>query len=316
MASKKAVKTCMVLPLAKVTVCVVLLLSVAYAQTSQDPPSSSVVSSNAGTVGSETIQPGTPAITEDSAITVDPASLLPDLPPVPQKNATLIGGTLARLDRVRDEMTVHLFGGGQMRALFDPRTRVFRGRKEASIADLRQGERVYLDTILDGTTIFARTIRLSSVPSAGESQGIVLKYKNGELTFRDSLDPSPVRIRFDSSTKFFQDHQSVPSSRLVPGSLIAVTFDAEGNGHDLAREITILALPGTRYTFVGQILHIDLRTGLLVLKSSVDQKTYEIYLDAVSPDDNLQPGTNVTLMENFENSRYVARMITIEPQGK
>lgn len=309
----------MVLPLAKITVGVALIIfvSFAYAQTSSDPPPSAIVSNPAGNVSSANIQPGTPSIAEDSSVAVDPASLLPDLPTVPQNNATLIGGTLERLDRVRDEMTVHLFGGGKMSALFDPRTRVFRGSKEVTIADLRQGERVYLDTILDGTTIFARRIRLSSIPAAGESQGVVLKYRNGEMTLRDSLNPSPIRVRLDSSTKFSWDHRSVPSSTLVPGSLVAVTFDAQGNGHDLAREVTILALPGTRYTFVGQIVHIDLRTGLLVLRSSVDHKTYEVYLEStVTPADNLHPGANVTLIANFQDSRYVARMITIDSQEK
>lgn len=309
----------MVLPLAKITIGAALVISVAYGQTTADPPPppSAMVSPNAGNVNSVAIQPGTPSITEDSATAVDPASLLPDLPRLPQKNATLIGGTLAHLDRVRDEMTVHLFGGGQMRALFDPRTRVFRGTKEVTVADLKQGERVYLDTILDGTIIFARSIRLSSLPAAGESQGVVLSYRNGQLTFRDGLDPSPIRIRLNSSTKFFQDHRSVPPSTLVPGSLVAITFDAQGNGHDVAREIDILVLPGTHYTFVGQILHIDLRTGLLVLRSSVDHKTYEVYLaSTVTPDDNLQPGANVTLIADFQDSRYVTRMITIEPQEK
>jgi len=323
-ASKRRVTNRTVLPLTKLVLSSVLLTGCAFAQTTPDRPSSAMVSPSTGgvqpeTTQPETIEPGAPASKDDSAdpsIMVDPASLLPELPALPQKNVSLIGGTLERLDRVRDQMTIQVFGGGHMSALFDPRTRVYRGGKEVTIADLQPGERVYLDTILNGSTVFARSIRLSSTPSAGESQGIVLRYKNGELIFRDALTPSPARVRLAPSTQFFEDRRGVPASTLVTGSLIGIKFDSQGNGHDVAREITILARPGTPYTFSGQLVHIDLRTGLLALISSVDHKTYEVYLDStVPPDDNLQPGVNVTVIANFEDSRYVARTITINSQN-
>ena len=313
-----------VLPLTKLVLCSALLTACAYAQITPDPPSSVMASPPTGSPPDATppgtIEPGAPAARDDSSdasIVVDPASLLPQLPALPAKNASLVGGTLERLDRVRDRLTVHVFGGGHISALFDPRTRVYRGGKEVTIADLQPGERVYLDTILNGSTIFARAIRLSSTPSAGESQGIVLRFKNDELIFRDQLAPSPVRVRLPPSTQFFEDHRSVPASTLVTGSLVGIKFDSQGNGHDVAREITILALPGTRYTFSGQVVHIDLRSGLLVLVSSVDHKTYEIHLDSgAPPDDNLQPGINVTVVANFEDSRYVASTITINSQNQ
>jgi len=264
------------------------------------------------------VQPGTPPIKEtENSIVAEPESLLPDLPPVPQKNATLVGGTLERLDRVRDEITLRVFGGGKTTALFDPRTRVFRGAKEVTLADLHEGERVYLDTILDGKTVFARNIRLTASPVFGESQGVVLKIQSDALTLRDGLAPNAVRVRIDSATRFSQNGHPVPGSSVVPGTLIAVHFSSEGNRRDVAREISVLALPGTRYTFVGQVVHIDLRTGLLVLNSSVDHKTYELYLDpATVPSDNLQPGATVTVIANYQNSRYVARSMTVDSQGK
>jgi hypothetical protein len=269
-----------------------------------------------------TVQPGQPSIKEaapDAEIVVDPASLLPDLKPVPGAKATLVGGTIERLDRVRDQVTVQVFGGGRMNALFDPRTRVFLAGKEATLADLKVGERVYLETMLDDGTVFARAIRLKATAAAGESQGIVLKYRidRGELTLRDAISPSPVHVRINSSTKFMQGDRAVAASVLTAGSLVSVTFNSEGNGRDIARQISILALPGTRYTFAGQVVHIDLRTGLLVLNSSIDHKTYEIYLDpSVPPDDNLHPGSNVTVVTSFEGSRYVARILTIDSQEK
>ena len=321
LASKQTVKTCMSRSLLKVVVGCAFFTTLAYGQTSTDPdPGAAMVSPATGSIQPETIQPGTPAPdekAEESAIVADPASLIPDLPPVPRKNATLVGGTLERLDRVRDQVTLRVFGGGKMSVLFDPRTHVYRGKKEVTITDLKQGERIYVDTILDGNKVFARNIRLSPEAAAGQSQGIVLSYRSDELTMRDGLSPSAVKIHLSPSTKFVRNGRAVSASTLVPGSLISVDFDSQGNGRNAAREISILALPGTQYTFVGQVVHLDLRAGLLVLNSSIDHKTYEIYLNPQgTPDDNLQAGVNVTILANFQDSHYVARSVTVNPEGK
>jgi hypothetical protein len=301
----------------------VLATTLAYAQ-APSQPSASVATSSVVSNEDTSIQPVMPVAPDRSAdkdpeIVADPASLLPDLPPVPRAKATLIGGTVERLDRVRDLLIVRIFGGGRMNILFDPRTRVYRGGGEATIADLREGERVYLDTILDGETVFARSIRLKTGLAVGENQGVVMKYRSyrGELTIRDAISPTPVRVRLSAATRVLHGDRAVPVSMLSEGSLVAVTFASEGNGHDVAREISILALPGTRYTFAGQVAHLDLRTGLLVINSSTDRKTYEIDLDpSVTPDENLHPGVVVTVVTNFEGSRYVGRSLTIDSQGK
>ncbi len=301
----------------------VFLGSLAWAQAPSQPPLSEATSSVAlaGEDGLKAVRPtAADALTDvDPEIIADPASLVPDLPPIPGTKTTLIGGTVERLDRVRDQVTVRVFGGGRMKILFDPRTKVYRGSAEAKIADLRQGDRIYLDTLLDGDTVFARSIRLKTVQAVGESQGVVLKYGSGhdELTIRDVLSPTPVRVRLTSSTRFLQGGQPVSASILSEGCLVAVSFGSEGAGHDVAREISILALPGSRYTFAGQIVHLDLRTGLVAIKSSTDQKTYEIYLDpSVAPNDNLHAGAVVSVVTNFDGSRYTARSLTITPQVK
>ena len=315
----------MILRFAKLAFGSLVLSNLLLAQTPADPTSSSIVSlSTNGQPGdnapAEGIKPDTSQPAEDSSsISVDPASLLPDLPAVPKTNATLVGGTIARLDRVRDQLTVRVFGGGQVKALFDPRTQVYRGSREVTIADLQQGERVYLDTILDGDTIFARSIRLSPTTASGQSEGIVLRYRpdRGELTIRDGITPMPVQVAVDPSTKYSQGGRQVSAQLLVPGALVRVSFDSRGSGHGVAREIIILALPGTHYTFTGQVVHIDLRQGLLVINSATDHKTYEIYLNPeMTPDDNLQPGAMVTVEANFQDSRYVAGNIAINSQGR
>jgi len=301
--------------LAQVSLGAVLLATAAHGQSPAQPAPSNVVSNTNESI-EPAVKPNRGAIAESpsAAIAVDPASLLPDLPPVPGSKATMIGGTIHRLDRVRDQVTLNVFGGGHTTILFDPRTKVYRGTKEVSIADLHEGERAYLDTILDGTTVFARAIRLSATKASGESQGVVLRYKpdRGELTIRDGISPNPIRVLVNGSTKVLEGRRSLQVNTLQEGSLVSVKFSPEGSGHDVASEISILAAPGSRFTFSGQVLHLDLRSGLLVLKSSIDQKTYEIYLDpATPPEDNLQTGADVTVVANYQNSRYVARNISL-----
>jgi hypothetical protein len=298
---------------------VLFLSSAAQAQGSSAQATSAMVSPNTN-VTDGNVEPRKPSITDENAedsITVDPSSLLPDLPPVPRANATLIGGTIAKLDRVRDRVVVKVFGGGDMTVLFDPRTVVYRSGQQSSIADLQQGDRIYLDTILDGDTVFARTIRLGGTGATGESQGVVVKYRadRNELTLRDSLSPKSVQVLLNSKTRVVQAGRQVSANILSPGSLVSITFSAEGDGRNTAREVSILALPGQHFTFSGAVVHIDLRTGLLVLKSSTDNKTYDVYLSpSVAPDENLHAGVTVTAVADYDGSRYVARNVTINSQ--
>ena len=316
-ADVKPVSRHSVLSSVAVSIMCMVCAGVSHSQANTESPTA-IVSPNNAHHGDGNIEPRKPPVTEDlddASISVDAASLLPDVPPVPRENATLVGGTIERLDHVRDRVTLRLFGGGGRQTVwFDPRTQVFRGGKTASIADLREGERVYLDTILDGSTVFARTMRLDATSATGESQGIVMKYRadRGELTYRDSLSPDPVRVRITPATRVKQGDRVANVAALVAGSLIAIGFTSDGAGRNTANQITILALPGTRYTFAGDVVHIDLRSGLLVLNSSTDHKTYEVYLSpSANPDDNLQPGANVTVVTNYDGSHYVVREITI-----
>src|SRR5579871_6487161 len=91
--------------------------------------------------------------------TVVPAdALLPELPAMPHGKTALVGGSLNRLDRVHDQLTVDVFGGQKMKILFDERTHVYRDTDRASQRDLQPGQKIYIDTMLDGSKIFARNI--------------------------------------------------------------------------------------------------------------------------------------------------------------
>jgi hypothetical protein len=285
----------------------------AFAQGPAVPSQNIVSSSTAAYLSNDAIQP----IGDDSPTTLDPASLLPDLPSLPPAKASLIGGTIQKLDRVRDEITVQIFGGGKMKIFFDTRTHIYEGRGQASTSDLHLGDRVYVDTILDGSAIFAKTIRLKTTVSAGESQGIVTSYRpdKQELVLRDVLSPRPLKIRLTPQTRIMQGDHAAPAGELVSGTLVAVKFGAQ-DGHDVAREVSVLAVPGASFTFAGRVTGLDLRLGLLVLTSSTDHRTYELSFDpsVVAIDDHLREAADVTVLTRFDGDRYVARSVTVNSQ--
>jgi hypothetical protein len=252
---------------------------------------------------------------ENSDMALDPASLLPDLPALRPQKASLIGGTIDRLDRVRDQLVVQVFGGGKMKITYDPRTHIYRSGAAATASDLRKGDRVYVDTILDGSEVFARNIRVKTGAAAGTSQGVVLSYRSdkGELVLRDLLSPEPLKIRVTSETHLVHDGHPASVADLAQGTLVAVRFDSEKDGHPFARELSVLAAPGSNFTFGGRVAALDLSVGLMVLNSSTDHKTYEIYLDpSIQTNDSLRPGSNVTAVANYDGSRYVARSVTVD----
>jgi hypothetical protein len=291
--------------------CVVAASILACAQ-GQDVASQSMVSPTTTAVTPSSITPVT--TTDRPDIEIDPASLLPDLPALPPARASLIGGTIQKVDRIRDQLSVQVFGGGKMKVAFDPRTRIGQGSTQGSASDLRPGDRVYLDTILDGSTIFARNIRLAKAAADGRSQGVVMSYRadKNELIVRDLLSPDPVKLRFTPNTQIVEDGRAAYASQLVAGTLVDVRFSAQKNDRD-AQQVSILAVPGSDFTFAGQVTMLDLRIGLLVLTSVTDHKSYEIYLDpAVIPwDERLHPGAEVTTVANFNGSHYVARTLTV-----
>jgi hypothetical protein len=253
----------------------------------------------------------------DTDAPIDPASLLPDLPSLPPANATLIGGTVQKLDRVRDEITVQSFGGGKEKIFFDPRTHIYLGTQPGSAADLHLGDRVYVDTILDGNMVFAKNIRLRNTVVAGESQGTVTSYRADKevLLLRDAISPRPMKVHLTPHTTILQGGQATTVGELIPGTLVNIKFGSQQDGEDVAREISVLAVPGMNFTFVGRITGLDLRLGLLVITSSIDKKTYEISFDPalIPPDENLRESAQVNVLTRFDGRHYVARSMTVQP---
>lgn len=253
----------------------------------------------------------------------------PDLPPAPQGKSTVIGGAIRGVDLVRDQLTLNVFGGRTMKVLFDQRTEVYRDGVRTALRDLRIGDHVSVETVLDGTAVFARSIRLLSVSPEGESQGQVMSYdpSDRELTVRDVLSRRPVKLHVPAGTVVVRQGQAsssssagVGSSQISPsdlatGTLISVKFQSDNKGHGVASQIAILATPGSRFVFVGNITSLDLHSGLLVLVDPRDDKRYDVFFDSARfpMSRDLHEGADVTLTADFDGARYVASAITINP---
>lgn len=249
-----------------------------------------------------------------------PAVFLPDLPAMPRGKSTVIGGSIRNVDGVRDQLTLNIFGGRSMKVLYDARTQVYRDGQKVALRDLRKGEHVSVETVLDGTTVFARSIHMLSKMPEGESQGQVVSYdrSTGELEVRDSLSPEPIKLHISPSTQIVRQGQESTGGDLVAGTLITIQFQADNSGKNVASKIAVLATPGSAFVFTGKVVFLDLHTGVLALVDPRDDKRYEISFDPghfpVSRD--IHEGSTVTVTANFDGVRYAASALTVNPANK
>jgi hypothetical protein len=241
---------------------------------------------------------------------------MPDLLPQPQGKATLMGGTIVKVDRVRDQLTLNLFGGGRARILFDARTRIYRDGATAALGDLQNGARVYVDTVLAGVDVFAQNIRLRSDVASGQSSGQVVSYDAGAgfLVVNDAISPRQLRLRVSATTVISREGKTASANDLRGGTLVSVTFVPSPSGPPAAHTISILAAPGNTFVFLGRVIHLDLHLGLLVVANPHDQKSYEITFDprTVGVTDSLREGTTVEVVARFDGSHYLASTIKVD----
>ena len=112
--------------------------------------------------------------------------------------------------------------------------------------------------------------------------------------------------------------QAAESHGLLPGTLVSVTFLPGSDGQSVARQVSILAAPGTAFVFVGRVTSLDLHVGLLAMVDPRDQKSYELDFDpsAIRAGDNLHEGATVEVTAIFNGSRYTATAIKVEADLK
>jgi hypothetical protein len=238
-----------------------------------------------------------------------------DLLPQPRGQTTLVGGTIRLLDQVRDQVTVRVFGGRDMVVLFDDRTHFFRDGLAASASDLQIGARVYLDTAMAGSGIFARSVRILTQSANGQSNGQLQSYDaaSGDLVLRDVLASEPANFRLAPGATVLRDGKPASPSELRPGSLVSLKFSPSVKGPGMVREISILAGPGGTFVFAGRVSHLDLHIGLLVLVDPRDSKSYDIHFDPAmnGVEDRLYEGGDVTVTTTFDGANYTASSIVV-----
>ena len=252
----------------------------------------------------------TPTGTPSPAARRENRDPLLDLPELPNNKVTLIGGTVKSLDEVMNKMVVVPFGSKQkMLVAFDTRTDFFEDGKPISYKTIREGQRVYLDTMLNGSTVFAKKIWIQSTADSGIGRGQVVEYDPGRkmLTVRDELSNQPIKMQLTSSTVMKKGDANATAADLVPGTLVSMSF---GPQREL-REVTLLASPGTTFVFAGRITYLDMSRKLIAIDNKTDNKKYDVSVDAIAPSvlRQLHEGSEVNVSAVFDGRGYAARSI-------
>jgi len=242
-----------------------------------------------------------------------------DLLPLGKSQVSLIGGTVSRIDPIRDRMTLRAFGGRDVTINFDARTCVMNGDTVAAMRDVKPGTRLYADTVWSDGHIFAKTVRLSTNVAQGETRGQVASYDSSRriLKVRDAISAHGFNVQVTTNTQIRSAGQSATTSALTSGALVSVRFRPGAEGTNLAEQIEVLAQPGGTFTFAGKILSIDMRNGYLTLIEPDSQNTFDVGLSSLPSDvrANLKEGADVTVNARFDGTSYQAQNVEMAPKS-
>ena len=246
----------------------------------------------------------------------------PNMPSMPRGSSTVLGGDIQSIDPVRDELTLKVFGQRAIKIQFDERTQVYRDGVRVALRDLRPDEHASVETLLDGTKIFAVSVHTLSRPPAGECKGRVLSYDPGTsiLIVSDVLRREPVKLFVPQNAKLSRLGQASFSSGmsgasdLVKGALISVKFESDKESRGVAREIAIFATPGSEFAFSGTLSSLDLHTGSITLIDLRDDESYDIFFDVryLPTVQTLREQDHVRVSATYNGTRYEANAIALE----
>ena len=235
-----------------------------------------------------------------------------DLPRLPNNRITLMGGIVINADEVMNRMTFRPFGTKQkLQVRFDTRTHFYLDGKPITEREIKPGQRIYLDTMLDGDKVFAKTIWIRSAADSGIARGQILDVdsKRNTVTVQDELSNQPVKLQLTPATVIRKGNQTGSEADLVEGALVSLDFGAQ---RDL-RTITVLAVPGNVFTFAGNITYVDLSQKLISVDNKSDGKKYDVSMEAIAPSvlKQVHEGDEVSVSAVFNGSGYSARSIQI-----
>jgi hypothetical protein len=235
-----------------------------------------------------------------------------DLPPLPHNTVTLIGGTVVSVDEIMNRMVVQPFGGKQkINVRFDTRTHFYRDGKAIGEREIKQGERIYLDSMLNGSRVFAKNIWIRSSVESGVGQGQIVAFdaRKQILTVRDELSSQPLKMQLSSSTVIRKGEQSGSTSDLVEGALVSLTFAPQRQ----LQQVTVLATPGTTFTFAGRVTYVDMSRKMIAIDNRSDRKKYDVYVTAI-PENvlrQIREGEDVNVSAVFDGNQYAARSVAL-----
>jgi len=234
-----------------------------------------------------------------------------DLPPLPHNEVTLIGGTVVRLDEIMNRMVVQPFGGKQkMNVAFDTRTHFYQDGKAITEREIKQGQRIYLDTMLNGNKVFAKTIWIQTAVESGVGQGQIIDFDDGKqvLTVRDELSSQPLKMRLSSGVVIRKGEQPASKSDLVQGALVALTFGPQRE----VQQVTVLATPGTAFTFSGRVTYVDMSRKMIAIDNRSDRQKYDVSVNAIPQSvlRQVREGSEISLSAVFDGNQYDARSLT------
>jgi hypothetical protein len=255
-----------------------------------------------------------PAATTTAETRTQAYDPLLDLPPLPHNRVSLIGGTVVNVDGILDRITIRPFGSKQqMHLVFDIRSHIERDGEPAAERDIRPGERVYIDSMLDGTRVFAKNIRIRTSGSSGNGRGQILGYDASSqvLTLRDELSGQAVHFSLTPTTVIRSGSEIRSFADLKPGALVSLDFGNQ-QGVVVVHEISVLAEPGASFSFFGRITFVDLTRKLIAINNQSDGKAYEIYLPTIAPDviQALHEGKQVSVSAVFDGTQYTASSLS------
>ncbi|MGA2370222.1 MAG: hypothetical protein ACLPPV_16880 [Candidatus Korobacteraceae bacterium] len=255
----------------------------------------------------------------------NPYDPLLEPPPLPKGRTTLVGGTATTVDHVRNHLTVQPFGGGRKLKVFvDERSHIYRNGVETTVLGIHKGDRVYVDTMLDGDKIFARNVRVITQTGLAEVRGQVISAnpEKGTISVRDQLSARPVTFAVGGATKYSSSKGAATAADVQPGSLIDVQFSPRRDDRDVAEEVIVLAKPGDNYIFSGVVTNLDMRTNSFFVDNKSDDQTYEVHFSPAAASDAraLKIGSEVTARTTFDGKQYTANNVRIEgskqPEGE
>lgn len=244
------------------------------------------------------------------------------IPALPKGISTILGGSIRDIDPVLDRFTLQIVGEKPMRILYDERTQLFVDGKRISLNQLRPAEHASIQTTLDGTSVFAISVHILSQLQQGDYSGQVISYDptSGDLEVVGNHGGDPIRLHVSSNTTFERKGQASSASTpagsgdLQPGSLVSLQFHPDGKGRGSATRITVLATPGSKFVFTGNLVALDMHTGTMMVSDPRNDQTYQIDFNpaSLSSIQTVHPGQHIRVDAEYDGTRYLAQNVSSE----